>query len=136
MARKKISNRPARIRRIKLKRLKSFAEIGPDNKYWVSGSFKTIDRRCKGISFIKVFPPSDAIDGLIVLLKAYLKNELGAEVIKVMPKALSDKLLSDHKRIKRQSIRKVVLEYAKNSNSIDHKSLTDTLNRTMDKVGL
>jgi hypothetical protein len=115
-----------------LKNSKTFAEIPTDDDCWIDADFS----RYKGISFIKVFPPSDATDDQIINAKRELR-ELGVESIKVMPKASLNRPVSKIKNVKKKSIRKVVVEYAeKLVTSEDKDNLIDELNSIMDQVGL
>jgi hydroxypyruvate isomerase len=124
------------IRRIKIEDAKSFAIINSDDDYWIDRLLESliID---KGVSFIKIFPPSDATDELIDSIKHYLKYTLGIEVVKIMPRTSLPQVNVEIKNVKRKTIRETVIEYANNvTNSIDKKLLIETLNRTMDQAGL
>jgi hypothetical protein len=115
-----------------LKNSKTFAEISTDDDCWIDGSVS----RYEGVSFIKIFPPSDATDDQIILIKQRLRD-LEVESIKTMPKASLNRPVSKIKNVKKKSIRKVVVEYAeKLVTSEDKGNLVDELNSIMDQVGL
>jgi hypothetical protein len=120
------------INKIRLNGSKSFAEVRSDDDCWIDGELS----RYEGVSFVKVFPPGDATDEQIKNIKQGLKD-LGSEVVKIMPKASTNRLVSKIKNVKRKSIRKVVIEYAEGIvTSEDKGDLIDELNSIMDQVGL
>lgn len=136
MARKRV-HKSVSTKRIKLKGSKQFALIESTDKCWSSKSITYLTKKYKGISFIKVFPPANASKSLIANIKRYLIDNVGVEVVKVMPRETSSRIATKSKLTKKKNIRSTVIDYGTNViNSIDKPLLLTTLNETMDKAGL
>lgn len=134
----KVSNtRTCKVKKVLVKNPKRFSIIDNSCYCWNSDDLRDLQLICRHASFVKIFPPANTSNQKINSIKTFMFNVIGVDAVKVMPRSISSRLVSSHKKSKKEPVRKTVINYAKDiKNSVDKKLLITTLNKVMDKVGL